>query len=747
MKRKIAAIVLGVFLPLLWVVGEAAGILPVDLFYSTAVGLQGPLQRLSKDGVSPVLLVEIDNSSLDARGPWPWPRASIQELIQKLSSWGARAIVLDPSLLGSETTPDPAFWSTIPGSTALVAPLVAEGGSQPCRGRFPAALASAAQFPRLGALVAPTGMPCTDRFVWGFDTLPAAGTLAWPLMGNDGQNLVPSLPVAALLASSPVDQQRTDWWSESERAVVAARGEIQTNIDGTVYMRPYGAPGSSVAHVSAMSVLSGELAADQFRDRIVVLGVTGSNLTTHMSVPFSAPLLGRSMSRPEALANILNNLIEQDQYRESELARFAGLFLVLPALLVIGLALRTGKRWIGFAGEAVLFSIAMGGVWFVFRDMHLWIPPLGGLFVPAGAVGFLALWPKPRKAPLTRDPTTLTSLREASSVQTLPPRPRYDETGTKYPATVGGVPTERPTSTTIPVRTADEASSVVMAARGQDGQIVRGPTGEFLQLGRYVDLVPLASGGMCKVYEGRDPLMDRRVAIKILRSDKAKGVTTEQRFLREAKVAGSLNHPNINTVFDFGQVEDILFLVLEFVDGQTLSQWIREHNGVQPSYVVAWARQIADALDAAHKAQVIHRDIKPSNFMVVNTTGAIKLMDFGVARTPDVSLTQAGTTVGTPNYMSPEQLQGSRVGPLADLYSFGVVLYQLLTQRLPFHGEGLTALCNNILKGQATRLSVHRPDLAGPVEEVIHKAFAVKPEDRYATCVEFAEAFAKAASR
>jgi serine/threonine-protein kinase len=97
--------------------------------------------------------------------------------------------------------------------------------------------------------------------------------------------------------------------------------------------------------------------------------------------------------------------------------------------------------------------------------------------------------------------------------------------------------------------------------------------------------------------------------------------------------------------------------------------------------------------------------------------------------------------------MSPEQLQGSRVGPRADLYSFGVVVYQMLTQRLPFHGEGLTALCNNILKGNATRLSVHRPDLAGPVEDVIHRAFAARPEDRYANCMEFAEAFAKAASR
>jgi CHASE2 domain-containing sensor protein/tRNA A-37 threonylcarbamoyl transferase component Bud32 len=747
MKRKIAAIALGIVLPLLWVVGEATSVLPVDLFYGTAVGLQGPLPRMSKDGVSPVLLVEVDNASLDAHGPWPWQRGNVQDLIQKLSLWGARALVLDPSMLEPSTVPDPSFWATIPGSTALVMPLVQGGEGQPCAGRFPPALATAALFTRVERLAPPPGVPCLERFVWGFDNLPENGSLSWPLLGNDGRSVVPSLPVAALLASSAVDQYRSDWWSESEFAVVGARGEVHTNPDGTVYMRPYGPPGASVAHVSAVSVLSGEVSVDQFRDRIVVLGVTGSNLTTNMTVPFSAALQGNAMTRPEALANILGNLIEQDQYREAGVARFAALFLVLPAMLVVFSGLRLRKRWIGFAGAGVLLVVAMLGVVIVYRQLHLWIPPIGGVLVPVGAAVFLAFWPKPVRR--TRpDPSTLTSLREASGLQAPPPRPRYDDTGTRQPVTTGtGLPPERPTTTSMPVRTADEASSVVMAARGQEGQIVRGPNGEFIQLGRYVDLVPLASGGMCKVYEGRDPVMDRRVAIKILRSDKAKGVTTEQRFLREAKVAGSLNHPNINTVFDYGQVDDILFLVLEFVDGVTLSQWVREHNGVQPSYVVAWARQIADALDTAHKAQVIHRDIKPSNFMVVHKTGSIKLMDFGVARTPDVSLTQAGTTVGTPNYMSPEQLQGSRVGPLADLYSFGVVLYQVLTQRLPFHGEGLTALCNNILKGQATRLSVHRPDLAGPVEDVIHKAFAVKPEDRFGSCVEFAEAFAKAASR
>lgn len=745
MKRKIAAVALGLVLPVLWVAGETAGLVPLDLFFGTALRLQGPQTRSTKEGVSPVLFVEIDGASLDALGPWPWPKASVEDLVRKLANWGAQSIVLDPSVLEGGTIPDSAFWASVPGSTALVAPLVAAtDGASSCRPQFPPALASASGFARLERLSAPAGLACSDRFLWGFDALPRAGTLAWPLLGNDGQNLVPSLPVAALLASTLVDQRRTDWWSESDRAILAARGAVRVGADGTVLMRPYGAPGSSVARVSAMSVLSEQLAADQFRQRVVVLGVTAGDLSPRMAVPFAGPFQGRAMPRPEALANILNNLIEQEHHRVASWGRWASLALVVPALVAAFLGMRLRRRWIPFAGAGVLFAIAMGGVWFFYHDLHLWLPPFGGILVPLGLAAFAGLWPRPAK-PSVRETSGNAIPRQPTSAN-LPARPRPDDTGTRQVAATAPPP-ERPTSTTIPVRTADEATSVVMAARGQDGQVVRGPGGEFVQLGRYVDLHPLATGGMCSVYEGRDPLMDRRVAIKILRSDKAKGQTTEQRFVREAKIAGSLNHPNINTVFDYGQVEETSFLVLEFVDGQTLSQWIREHNGVQPLQVVPWVRQIGDALDTAHRAEVIHRDIKPSNFMIVATTGAIKLMDFGVARTPGATLTQVGTTVGTPNYMSPEQLQGSRVGPRADLYSFGVVAYQMLTQRLPFHGEGLTALCNNILKGNATKLSVHRPDLAGPVEEVVHRAFAARPEDRFANCMEFAEAFAKAASR
>ena len=371
-----------------------------------------------------------------------------------------------------------------------------------------------------------------------------------------------------------------------------------------------------------------------------------------------------------------------------------------------------------------LFTAAGFAAWWIVFRLDLWFSPLSVLLPSVGAAICILVWPR-------RQPTSRRYPREPAT--SLPPRPqpgRTSDVQPRYTITPPG------SSSTI---------EIPVAAAGNDSQVQRGPDGDLIRLGRYVDLTSIGSGGMCRVYAAHDPVMDRRVAIKILRADRSKGQTTEQRFLREARIAGSLHHPNINTVFDFGQAEDMLFLVLEYVEGETLAQWIKEHNGVRPKAIVPWVKQIAEALDTAHASQVVHRDVKPSNFMITRQGGSIKLMDFGVARTPDVTLTQAGTTVGTPNYMSPEQLQGSKVGASSDLYSFGIVVYQILSQRLPFHGEGLTALCGSILKGNCTRLSVHRPDLSGAVENVVHKAFAVKAEDRYASGAEFAEAFERAA--
>lgn len=726
MIRKILAIASGIAVPLLGLLLLSFGLVSTEIGYSTALHMLGASSRSGREGAAPVVLVSIDNAAQDAEGPWPWPSERIDALVRSVAQGGARAIVLDKSLFADPFhSPTQALWNGLPGGVPVVVPSRLRSGPDDfsCRLWPTPSGVSESGFGRVAVQDVPQGVPCDERILVGVDSLSEdQDILSMPLVWNDGRHLVPSLALAGLLASTPNGIPET-WWSSKDRSILAAHGSFQLDAKGRLMLRPLGAPGQGVPNVNAATALASQAGMDLFQGRVVVVGVTSSSLVPSLEVPFSAPLAGNRLPRAEVTATLLQGLMDQVVVREPAWGKAIGwCFLVLVVgLLAVGLR-HSRRRWTLIA-LAVLTGAGFACWWIVLR-LDLWFTPLSIALPAIGAALSVLLWPKEHFKPHYRP------RRESPSVAGLPPRPpvRSSETQ-RYSITPPG------SSSTL---------EIPVSQPGVDGQLQRGPDGELLRLGRYVDLQSIGTGGMCKVYAALDPVMDRRVAIKILRADRTKGQTTEQRFLREARIAGSLHHPNINTVFDFGQAEDLLYLVLEYVEGETLAQWVKEHNGVRAKAIVPWVRQIADALDTAHASQVVHRDVKPSNFMIVRQSGAIKLMDFGVARTPDVTLTQAGTTVGTPNYMSPEQLQGSKVGPSSDLYSFGVVVYQILSQRLPFHGEGLTALCSAILKGNCTKLSVHRPDLAGTVENVVHKAFAVKAEDRFASGAEFAEAFERA---
>ncbi len=721
MSRKPLALATGFLLPFLGALAATLGLVSSEIFYPTTLLLTAHSVKTDREGASPVVLVEIDNAAQDAQGPWPWPASRLDDLILSIANSGARAIVVDQSLFPDPVhRPTSALWNALPGGVLVVLPAQVRLGTEndPCKiWKLPASNAESS-FPQVGNLGLPAGIPCDDRFSAGFDTLvPSEGELSYPLIWSDGRHLVPSLPLAALLVSSP-NSSSGSWWDPSSRTIIGSHGRTVVDANGSILMRPLGAPGQGVPRVNAAMVLAQKGASDLFRGRVVVVGVTVSGLVPTCTVPFSAALAGDRMPRAEATATVLLDLLDQSVVLQPAFAvAIPWISLVVTFLLAwLGLA-KFKRRWTSLALISLVVAESAG--WWVLFQLDLWITPLAYLIPALGGYLMLLAWP-----------TTASRLGKAATVSTpLPPRPQR-ATEPVRSSTLGSI----------------SALDIAVASGVTESQMLRGPDGELVRLGRYTDLSVIGSGGMCKVYAAYDPVMDRKVAIKILRTDKAKGNTTEQRFLREARIAGSLHHPQINTVYDFGQADDLLYLVLEFVDGDTLGQWIKEHNGVRPKAIIPWIRQIADALDTAHAANVVHRDVKPSNFMIVRSTETIKLMDFGVARTPDVTLTQAGTTVGTPNYMSPEQLQGSKVGASSDLYAFGVVVYQMLSQRLPFHGEGLTALCNAILKGQGQKLSTHRPDLAGSVEQVVHKAFAVKSEDRFATGGEFADAFEKAAA-
>ena len=261
--------------------------------------------------------------------------------------------------------------------------------------------------------------------------------------------------------------------------------------------------------------------------------------------------------------------------------------------------------------------------------------------------------------------------------------------------------------------------------------------GKFL--GRYQLVRILGRGAMGVVYEGLDPKLGRQVAVKtILKSqmqDAHVAADYSARFIREAQAVARLNHPNIVTVFDFGNEADIAYLVMEFIRGKELKNYLDDKHLFGIAEAVAIVCDLLEALDYAHNNGIIHRDIKPANVML-DVNGRVKLTDFGVARLSDGASqegTRAGTMVGTPSYMSPEQIQGMPSGPQADLFATGVLLYQCLTLQKPFTGNSEWEIWQKIVNADPPPLSRYRAAVPAALERALLKALAKDPKQRPAT--------------
>ena len=261
-------------------------------------------------------------------------------------------------------------------------------------------------------------------------------------------------------------------------------------------------------------------------------------------------------------------------------------------------------------------------------------------------------------------------------------------------------------------------------------------------LGRYRVEKELGKGAMGVVYLGRDPKIGRMVAIKTLAlSAEFEGselVDVRERFFREAETAGRLQHPNIVTIFDAGEEHDLAFIAMEFLPGRDLVEFAREENLLPVATVLSIGEQVATALDHAHRQQVVHRDIKPANVMYDAATQSVKVTDFGIARITGSSKTRTGMVLGTPSFMSPEQLAGLHVDGRSDLYSLGVMLFQLLTGNLPLKGDSMAALMYQIANQPAPSVRSLRPELPQALADVLDRALAKSPADRYQSGAELA---------
>jgi predicted Ser/Thr protein kinase len=265
--------------------------------------------------------------------------------------------------------------------------------------------------------------------------------------------------------------------------------------------------------------------------------------------------------------------------------------------------------------------------------------------------------------------------------------------------------------------------------------------GALTKTGRYQIVSELGRGSMGVVYQGFDPVIGRTVAIKTMLTE---GLAPQEfqeykaRFQREAQAAGVLTHPSIVTVYDFGEDNGILYLAMEFLEGKSLEKIVEEQNVLPIETIIPIYDQVCGALDNAHLHKIVHRDIKPANIMILES-GLVKVTDFGIAKMMSMGMTQAGQILGTPNYMSPEQVKGRPVDGRSDIFSLGVILYELVTGEKPFGGQNITTVIYKIINENPIPPRELDATIHPGLSYVISKALAKSPDERYQTCRELAD--------
>src|SRR5919109_4314259 len=263
--------------------------------------------------------------------------------------------------------------------------------------------------------------------------------------------------------------------------------------------------------------------------------------------------------------------------------------------------------------------------------------------------------------------------------------------------------------------------------------------------GRYRILRKLGAGGMANVYLAEDEDLGRRVAIKILNDRYANDELFVERFRREAKSAAGLSHPNIVSIYDRGEAEGTYYIAMEVIEGRSLKELILTRGALPVDTAIGYAKQLLEALRFAHRHGIIHRDIKPHNVLVSADQHVkaneprLKVTDFGIARHGASQMTEAGSIMGTAQYLSPEQARGAPVTASSDLYSLGIVLYEMLTGKVPYGGESAIEIAMKHLNDAPKPPSALRPDIPPALDDVVLRSLAKVPEDRYQTAEELAD--------
>jgi len=668
-----------------------------------------------------VAIVAIDDQSIAHYGRWPWPRARIAALIHRLSEAKARTIGIDISFLPSQSQAQPI--APAAELTPLMEWLNIHNRQEPLYSNDQL-LALAIQ--KADNVVLPFYFEFKGSKVEGTSEIPESLSHSAYLLFDDVSRL-PSLPLlqaSSVFPPTPILAEAAaalgcvnayldrDGVLRNDPAIISYRdlyfpsmgiqltrlylglswAEVKVNSGESILLGNHFVPldhrgfvglnysggRENFPYISYKDVMEGKIKPELLRDKLVLVGVVAAGLHDLWPTPF-----GPGYPGVEKHATVVANILDDRFIAQSHLSGIGEVaFMLLIALAFVAVA-GSRRSWLLWLCCFLLLGLTILVSYWGFSVHHLWFKPL----FPALLVLSLTLM--------------LQVVRLPSPV--IAPE-KVDETRLK------------------PVETMVEERAEV-------------PTeGEVSSVGRYQIEGELGHGAMGVVYKAVDPKIGRSVAIKTIRLDQTLGAKQladlKERSLREAQVAGQLSHPGIVTIYDVVEKGGHLYIAMEFIEGQELSHFCTKENLLKPRQVTTIIGHICHALDYAHKENVVHRDIKPSNIMLPRD-GRPKIMDFGITKMITSDATQTAAILGTPSYMSPEQIDLEKVDGRSDLFSVGAMFYELLCGQRPFTGPNITAILKKITTEDPPPLVGINPQIHPKLEAVVSRLMAKSPQDRF----------------
>ena len=586
-----------------------------------------------------------------------------------------------------------------------------------------------------------------------------------PLVMTHFDQLYPSLPL--LIAAKSLNLGVDDIRVKLGESVTLGRLKVATDPGLGMYSFYYQGEGGKPPFPvdSFFDVMSGKIPLDKYRDRIVLIGQTAPGIGNFYATPVSP-----AMSSVEVMAHGLSSILQEHFFVSPSWAWAAefGVFLLIALYLIV--LLPRLKAGLGAGVTAVLFVGLLATHFVLMTGQLMWLQ----LMLPATLllVGHLLLttkrflvtergkvksdeqsaesnrmlalafqgqgqldmaWDKFRQVPLS-DAVMENLYNLALDFER---KRQFNKAESVFRHMADFNPKFKDLETRV--KRAKAMSETVMLGGSGGGRtntsILEDGTVEKPMLGRYQVERELGKGAMGVVYLGRDPKINRVVAIKTMalsqEFDEEELADVKERFFREAETAGRLNHPNIVTIFDAGEEHDLAYIAMEFLKGRDLVPQTKPGHLMPLPKVMDIAARVADALAYAHGNNVVHRDVKPANIMYEAESDQVKVTDFGIARITDSSRTKTGMVLGTPSYMSPEQLAGKKIDGRSDLFSLGVMLFQMVCGKLPFEGDSMAQLMFRIANEQHPDIRDLRPDVPDCLSAIIDRALAKDADARY----------------